>query len=96
MPKYQRIAWKWIRRVVGVLLLIVVAYLILAPTGRYLVRAALAEGRILARRRQITEIIADSAISARTAAKLRLVLAARAFAADSVDLRRTRKAGLRE
>jgi predicted aminopeptidase len=72
--------------VLGGLAVVVVAYLGLAPTGRYLVRAAWAEGGILARRRQISEIIADSATKPEVARRLRLVLAARAFAADSVGL----------
>ena len=63
------------------------AYLVLAPTGHYLVRAAVAEGKILAHRRQIAAIIDDSTTNPRVAAKLRLVLAARAFAADSIGLR---------
>ncbi len=67
-----------------------IAYLVLAPTGRYLLRAAWAEGRILAKRRPIEAMIGDLATKPRVAAKLRLVLAARAFAADSVGLK-TRK-----
>ena len=57
------------------------------PTGRYLLRAAWEEGRILARRRPIADIVADASVSAATRAKLRLVLDARRFAADSVGLR---------
>jgi predicted aminopeptidase len=68
-------------------LLLVVAYLAIAPTGRYLVRAALAEARILARRRPIDAIVADSATTPAVAAKLRLVLAARSFAAESIGLK---------
>ncbi|MGH7618319.1 MAG: aminopeptidase [Gemmatimonadaceae bacterium] len=71
----------------GVLLVLVVAYLALSATGRYLVRAAIAEGRILARRRSIAAMVADSSTPPAIAAKLRLVLAARGFAADSVGLR---------
>jgi len=71
--------------VLGVVVL-AVAYLALAPTGRYLVRAAWEEGHILAHRRPISRIIADSRTPPAVAAKLRLVLAARAFAADSIGL----------
>jgi predicted aminopeptidase len=84
---YQRIRWKWVRRGLGALLLAVVAYLALAPTGRYLIRAAWAEGRILARRRAIADLVADSSTPPSVAAKLRLVLAARSFAAESIGLR---------
>jgi predicted aminopeptidase len=84
---YQSITWRRVGRVAAALLLLVVAYLALSPTGRYLVRAAVAEGRILANRRSIAAMVADSTTPAAVAAKLRLVLAARAFAADSVRLR---------
>ena len=78
--------WKVTRWTVGIVVALAAAYLIVAPTGHYLVRAAIAEGKILARRRQITAIIADSTTNPRVAAKLKLVLAARAFAADSIGL----------
>ena len=61
-------------------------YLALAPTGRYLVRAAWEEGKILRRSRPIAEVIADPATDARTRGKLRLALEARVFAADSLRL----------
>jgi predicted aminopeptidase len=67
--------------------LLVVAWLALSATGRYLVRAALAEAKILARRRSIVEMVHDSATPPAVAQKLRLVLEARGFAADSVGLR---------
>src|SRR3954454_24056281 len=73
-------------RIIGALLLAVLLYLLLAPTGRYLVRAAWEEARILARRRPITEMVADSTTSATVRQKLLVVLAARAFASDSVAL----------
>ena len=69
------------------ILLAAVVYLIASPTGRYLVRAVWAEAGILARRRSISDIVADSATSAQTRRKLQLVLAARAFAAESIGLR---------
>jgi predicted aminopeptidase len=75
------------RRALALLVLLLIAWIALSPTGRYLVRAAWAEGGILARRRSIEAMVADPATSAETAAKLRLVLAARGFAADSIHLR---------
>ena len=76
-----------IRRALTIVVLLALAWLALSPTGRYLVRAAWAEAGILARRRSIEKIVADAATPAETATKLRLVLAARAFAADSIHLR---------
>ena len=61
--------------------------LVALPTGRYLLRAAWEEGVILAGRRRITDVIDDAATDATTRAKLRVVLAARAFAADSMRLK---------
>ncbi|HEX8945908.1 MAG TPA: aminopeptidase, partial [Gemmatimonadaceae bacterium] len=75
------------RWTLGLVASLALAYLIVAPTGHYLVRAAVAEARILAHRRPIVAIVADSTTNPRVAAKLRLVLAARAFAADSIGLR---------
>jgi predicted aminopeptidase len=84
--KYQRIVWKVTRWTLGIVAALALAYLIVAPTGHYLMRAALAEGKILARRRQIAAIIDDSTTNPRVKSKLELVLAARAFAADSIGL----------
>ena len=80
--KVARIA-RW---TAGVLALAVLAFFTLVPTGRYLVRAAWAEGRILSRARSIDGLVRDSTTSAETRQKLELVLAARVFAADSVGL----------
>ncbi len=58
-------------------------------TGRYLVRAAWEEGLILARRRPISDVIAEAATTPSDQtrrAKLSLVLDAREFAAHSVGL----------
>lgn len=55
-------------------------------TGRYLVRAAWEEGKILRRRRPIAELLADPSTDARTRGKLRLVTETRAFATDSLRL----------
>ncbi len=75
-----------LRRTAGALTLAVLAFFALVPTGRYLVRAAWAEAGILWRARAIAAIVRDSSTSAPTRQKLELVLAARAFAADSVKL----------
>jgi len=56
------------------------------PDTRYLLRAAWAEGSILARRRSITDVIADPRTSEALRGKLGLVLAARRFAAESIGL----------
>lgn len=81
---------RWLRRFGRALAgAAVLAALYLAGTadGRWLLRAAWEEGRILVRRRPIAELVAPgSGVDARTRGKLALVLAARAFAADSLAL----------
>ena len=54
--------------------------------GCYLPRAAWEEAKILARRQPIRELVSDGRIPAETRTKLRLVLDARAYAADSLGL----------
>lgn len=61
-------------------------YLAATPTGRYLVRAGWEEGKILWRREPIPELVAAHTTPAVVRDKLRLVLEARDFAADSVRL----------
>ncbi|MEO7086086.1 MAG: aminopeptidase, partial [Gemmatimonadaceae bacterium] len=86
MFSYQRIRWRWPCRVLVAVLGLGVLYLVLVPTGRYLVRAAWAEGGILARRRSIADMVKDSTTKPAVRARLRLVLDARAFASDSIKL----------
>ncbi len=88
-PRATRIRWAlrlggWAIAAVAAL---AAAYLVVAPTGRYIARAAWEEAKILARRRSIPELVQDSRTPAAIRAKLQLVLAARAFAEDSVGLR---------
>ncbi len=63
-----------------------VAMALASSTGCYLARASWEEGRILARRRPIVAVIADPRTSAATRTELRLVLAARRYAAESLGL----------
>jgi predicted aminopeptidase len=70
-----------------VVVLLAIAASLVNPTVRYLVRAAWSEALILARRRPITAVIADPRTSPKVRSQLQLVLAARAFAADSLGLR---------
>jgi predicted aminopeptidase len=74
----------------GVLIVVLILMVGLAmgtETGRYLVRAAWEEGTILAHRRPIPDVISDARTDAIARAKLRVVRAARDFAADSLGLR---------
>jgi predicted aminopeptidase len=63
-----------------------VAFLGITETGRYLARAGWEEAKILWRRREIAEIVADPAVNDTTRRKLRIVLEARAYARDSLAL----------
>ena len=62
------------------------AFFVLTPPGRYLARGAWEEGRILARRRPIAQLVHDSTLDAATRAKLALVLDAREFASKALRL----------
>lgn len=74
-------------RVAVALVLFGVALLVLTPTGRYLARVAWEEAKILWHRRPISEIIADPSTPPELRDKLKLVLDARRFAADSLGLK---------
>lgn len=63
------------------------ALLVITPTGRYLMRGAYEEARILVRRQPIEKLVRDTTIDESTRAKLRLVLEARRYAVDSIRLR---------
>lgn len=75
----------FLRLLAGVVAL-ATAFLTLFPTGRYLARGAWEEGHILAHRVSIANLVADSTTPPATRGKLELVLAARAFARDSLGL----------
>ena len=85
-PRWGRI----LRRILaafalGIPVLLGVA-LIVSADARYLARAGLEEARILLKRREIAKLIGDSGTSERLRQRLRLVLAARSFAAESLHL----------
>ena len=74
---------------IGLLVLVVVAggaLLMGACSPIYVIRAGIAEAKILAARRPIPEVVADPETTDDTRGKLALVLEARAFAIDSLAL----------
>ncbi|HKT09253.1 MAG TPA: aminopeptidase [Gemmatimonadaceae bacterium] len=75
-----------VRRTLLAIVVLIVAFLVITPIGRYLARAGWEEGKILARRRPIRELVASPKTDPNTRAKLELVLDARTFAADSLHL----------
>src|SRR5688572_20017304 len=83
LRSFWRRARTWLLRTFFGLVLLIVGYLALVPTGRYLVRAGWEEAKILWRRRPISDMIADTSVAPLTRQKLRLVLDARHYA-DSV------------
>ncbi len=79
-------------RAVALLLGLVVALLVVlavvTPLGRYITRAAFEEGKILARRRSIAALLADSSGVGKDERRgLQLVVDARRFALDSLHLK---------
>lgn len=78
--------WRLVMIGLGALLALGLVLLVATPLGRYLLRAGYEEARILAARRPIAELVADPTLDTVTRGKLQLVLAARAFAEDSLGL----------
>jgi predicted aminopeptidase len=70
----------------GLLALALVAFIAM-PTGRYLIRGAWEGGRILARRKSIAKMLADSTVPTVVRERLQLVDDARRFAIDSLGLK---------
>lgn len=85
-PRWRRI----VRRIftgfaLGLPIALVLA-LVVSSDARYLARAGVEEARILLKRRAIAKLVADSAVPVALRQRLRLVQAARSYAADSLHL----------
>ena len=85
-PRVGRRHGRIARRAAGLVVVALVVFL-LTPTGCYLSRAGWEEAKILAGRRKIVRLVDDGATDPATRSRLRLVLDARGFAADSIRLR---------
>ncbi|MFL5582771.1 MAG: aminopeptidase [Gemmatimonadaceae bacterium] len=84
----RRTRWRGLPRLGCLGSIVLLVTFLLTPTGCYLSRAGWEEARILARRRDIGALVADTtATDAATRQKLAVVLAARRFARDSLGLR---------
>ena len=85
-----RITARGVAKTLAAVALVLLAVFALAYAAsadvRYITRAAIAEAGILRRRRPIAQVVEDPATDTRTRGKLLLVLAARAFAVDSLGL----------
>ncbi len=85
-PRWGRVARRLLRWVlIGVPALLALT-LLLSDDARYLARAGVEEVRILLARRSIARLVSDPKIPAALRQRLALVLAARAYAADSLKL----------
>jgi predicted aminopeptidase len=76
----------WTFRALLAVVVVIALFLTVTETGRYLARAGYEEAKILWRRRDIAEIVADTATDRVTRAKLQIVLDARAYAATALGL----------
>lgn len=72
----------WFVAVVAALIVGYTGAYVASPEVRYLHRAGVEEGKILAARRPIADLVADTTLPAGTRAALRLVLESRQFAAE--------------
>ena len=75
------------RGILAIAVSLAVLVLISTPTACYLSRGAWEEAKILSRRQSISEIVADPGTPEEARAKLKVVLAARQYAKDSLRLR---------
>lgn len=85
-PRWGRLLKRIAAIAVGAAALAVAVALVISADARYIARAGVEEARLLLRRRSIEQLLADSKTPAPLRQRLALVLAARAFAADSLGL----------
>ena len=85
-PRWGRLLKRILAIALGAAVAGVVVMLIISADARYITRAGIEEARLLLRRRPIDKLIADSLTPAPLRQRLALVLAARAYAADSLGL----------
>lgn len=87
-PRHRwRGAGRFVARLLAVLLAALACLVVVTADGRYMARAAWEEGKILAHRRPIAALLADTAeTSAAERRALQLVVDARRFALDSLQL----------
>jgi predicted aminopeptidase len=78
---------RWLGRVGATVLLLAIAFFTLTEIGRYLIRAGWEEAWILARKRDIEELLGDSTQTPAVRQKLNIVWDARNFAAADLRLR---------
>ena len=76
----------WTLRVLAGVVAALALFLAVTETGRYLARAGYEEAKILWRRRDIADIVADTSTNGVTRQKLRIVLDAQAYAASALGL----------
>src|SRR5467141_194418 len=85
-PRWGRLLKRIIAIAVGAAAAGVALMLIVSADARYIARAGIEEARLLLRRRAIDKLLADTATPPPLRQRLALVLAARAYAADSLGL----------
>jgi predicted aminopeptidase len=85
-PNWARVGRRLLRWVLIGVPTVLIVTLVTSPDARYLARAGLEEARILFKRRRLDRLIRDPQTAAALRQRFALVLAARAFAADSLGL----------
>src|SRR3989441_5669263 len=85
-PRWGRLLKRILVIAVGAATAGVALMLVVSADARYIARAGIEEARLLLRRRSIDKLITDATTPAALRQRFALVLAARAFAADSLGL----------